>query len=126
MLDFLRQRDFDPVPLMQDEIRGGFDAPPSVRELPFIFVFGRAHWTVSLYGANVYVENIMVGLEQQSVSQMTTGKFKLRVVEDELGDSKLELVVELARGATISEQRMFSNYWRNMSLFSLCFLQLQT
>jgi hypothetical protein len=25
------------------------------RRLPFVFVFGRAFWTVSLYGANVYV-----------------------------------------------------------------------
>ena len=39
----------------------GFDADPAVlpphRRLPFVWVFGRAHWTVSLYGANVFVEN---------------------------------------------------------------------
>ena len=39
----------------------GFDADPAAlpphRRLPFVWVFGRAHWTVSLYGANVFVEN---------------------------------------------------------------------
>ena len=32
--------------------------------LPFAFVFGRANFTVSFFGANVYPENISVGLEQ--------------------------------------------------------------
>jgi phenylacetate-CoA ligase len=37
-------------------------------KLPFAFVFGRAFWVKSLYGANVYVENIMVGLENERVA----------------------------------------------------------
>ena len=29
---------------------------------PFCWVFGRAHWAVSLYGANVFVDQVMGAL----------------------------------------------------------------
>ena len=35
-----------------------------VHRLPFVFVFGRSNFTVSYFGANVYPENVTVGLEQ--------------------------------------------------------------
>ena len=34
------------------------------RRCPFVYVFGRSHFAVSYYGANVYPENVTVGLEQ--------------------------------------------------------------
>jgi phenylacetate-CoA ligase len=34
-----------------------------VRRQPFVWVFGRSFWAVSLYGCNVYVEQIMPALE---------------------------------------------------------------
>ena len=42
--------------------RHGF-APDFVNDLPFVFVFGRSLFTVSFFGANVYPENVAVGLE---------------------------------------------------------------
>ncbi|ORY33295.1 hypothetical protein BCR33DRAFT_791513 [Rhizoclosmatium globosum] len=63
----------------------------------FVWVFGRAFWTVSMYGANVYVENIMVGLEQPDVCHLVTGKFVLGLNEDP-DDLRLLLRVELAIG----------------------------
>ena len=46
----------------------GFDPLPerrrSERQLPFVYVFGRSLFTVSFFGANVYPENVTVGLEQ--------------------------------------------------------------
>lgn len=30
-----------------------------LRRLPFCWVFGRAHWAVSLFGANVFVDQVM-------------------------------------------------------------------
>jgi phenylacetate-CoA ligase len=30
-----------------------------VRRQPFCWVFGRAHWAVSLFGANVFVDQVM-------------------------------------------------------------------
>jgi phenylacetate-CoA ligase len=31
--------------------------------LPFVYLFGRADFTVSYFGANIYPENVSVGLE---------------------------------------------------------------
>ncbi|HWZ90060.1 MAG TPA: phenylacetate--CoA ligase family protein, partial [Polyangiaceae bacterium] len=36
-----------------------------VRELPFVYVFGRSSFAVSFYGANVYPENVAPVLEQE-------------------------------------------------------------
>ncbi|GAB4813369.1 hypothetical protein N2152v2_000415 [Parachlorella kessleri] len=92
MLDFLEQR--------------GFSLPHglSPRRLPFAWVFGRSFWAVSLYGANVYVENIMSGLENEEVHNLVTGKFVLYVAEDPDLDKQLGVRVELARGVQASEE----------------------
>ena len=42
----------------------GLDDGFQPRSLPFVYVFGRADFTVSYYGANIYPENVTVGLEQ--------------------------------------------------------------
>ncbi len=65
------------------------------RNLPFVYVFGRADFTVSYYGANIYPENVTVGLEQPEFSQYVTGKFVLETQEDEFGDKFLSVTVEL-------------------------------
>jgi phenylacetate-CoA ligase len=77
----------------------GFE-PPAGAELPFVFVFGRSLFTVSFFGANVYPENVTVGLEQPSVSDWVTGKFVLETVEDADRDRILRVTVETAPGAT--------------------------
>ncbi|PRW60995.1 phenylacetate-- ligase [Chlorella sorokiniana] len=92
MLEFLKQR--------------GFKLPAGLqhRPLPFAFVFGRSFWTVSVFGCNVYVENIMSGLEQPELAGSTTGKFVLYVEESADLDSQLALRVELAPGVQPSTQ----------------------
>jgi len=65
------------------------------RELPFVFVFGRADFTVSYYGANIYPENVTVGLEQPELTGWLTGKFVLQVRENVAGDSELQVAVEV-------------------------------
>ncbi|KAJ3082235.1 hypothetical protein HK102_001843 [Quaeritorhiza haematococci] len=91
ILNFVKEHTdgFDPV---AETLASGARA---VRKLPFVWVFGRAFWTVSLYGANVFVENIMVGLEQPDINQHVTGKFVLSVAEDENGDPVLSIIAEL-------------------------------
>ncbi|WP_188186770.1 phenylacetate--CoA ligase family protein [Nonomuraea sp. SYSU D8015] len=84
MLDFVRRHGFEP-------------SVPSP-ERPFVYVFGRSHFTVSYYGANVYPENIAVGLEQPEVSGSVTGKFVMEVVEDARHDRHLTVTVELMPG----------------------------
>ncbi len=96
MLRFLRDHGFDPLDAL------GADAP--VRELPFVHVFGRSHFTVSYYGANIYPENVTVGLEQDPVAQWVTGKFTLESVEDADRDRYLALAVELAPGVAGTEE----------------------
>jgi phenylacetate-CoA ligase len=65
------------------------------RNLPFVYVFGRADFTVSYYGANIYPENVTVGLEQPELMQWLTGKFVLETRETENGDKVLHIAVEL-------------------------------
>jgi phenylacetate-CoA ligase len=88
MLDLCARHGFDPVAAAGSA--GG--------ELPFVFVFGRSLFTVSFYGANVYPENVTVGLEQPGISEFVTGKFVLEVTEDADGDHRLQVTVELAPG----------------------------
>ncbi len=75
----------------------------SPRELPFVFVFGRADFTVSFYGANIYPENISVGLEQAELTAWLTGKFVLESQTSEAGDAYLHISVELLPGVTVQE-----------------------
>lgn len=69
----------------------GCDAPP----LPFVYLFGRADFTVSYFGANIYPENISVGLEQPEVRDWVSGKFVLQVIETEDRNEALAVTVEL-------------------------------
>ena len=63
-------------------------------------MFGRSLFTVSFFGANVYPENVTVGLEQPGISDFVTGKFVLEAVEDDNRDRRLRITVELAPGET--------------------------
>ncbi len=63
--------------------------------LPFVWVFGRADFTVSFYGANIYPENVTVGLEQPELTGWVTGKFVMEVRASEEGSECLHIAVEL-------------------------------
>lgn len=78
----------DSAALRQGHERGAW-------QLPFVYLFGRADFTVSYFGANVYPENISVGLEQAAVRDWVSGKFVLRVVETADHNEALNIVVEL-------------------------------
>jgi phenylacetate-CoA ligase len=72
--------------------------------LPFLYLFGRADFTVSYFGANVYPENISVGLEQPQVRDWVSGKFVLQVVETEDRNESLGIVVELLPGIAATSE----------------------
>jgi phenylacetate-CoA ligase len=74
------------------------------RELPFVYVFGRSSFAVSFYGANVYPENVAVGLEQPELAPFVTGKFVLEVTHDAEQDAALSLTVELSAGGSPSAE----------------------
>lgn len=88
MLQFLAEWGFDPTQVL-DEDRGH-------HPLPFVYVFGRSHFTVSYFGANIYPENVTVGLEQAPICDWVTGKFVLQVKHDEDLNEFLAIAVELA------------------------------
>jgi len=74
-------------------------------ELPFIYLFGRADFTVSYFGANIYPENVSVGLEQPEVRDWVSGKFVLQVVETADRNEALSITVELLPGVPGNEAR---------------------
>jgi phenylacetate-CoA ligase len=92
MLAFLAEHDFDPVSVVHAVSDRG------VRPLPFAFVFGRADFTISYFGANVFPENVTVALEQPPVAAWVTGKFVMQAREDDDRNRYLSIVVELAPG----------------------------
>jgi len=98
MLQFLRGHGFDPLTQFAPGARG-------VRDLPFVYVFGRSHFTVSYFGANIYPENVTVGLEQPAIKEWVTGKFVLQAHEDEDRNRYLQIAVELAPGVEASDDK---------------------
>ena len=80
------------------------------RRLPFAWVFGREHWAVSLYGANVFVDQVMVALEQSnsSVAEAVTGKFILDIEADEDANPRLCLDVECAPSQSPTNQGLIA------------------
>jgi len=93
------------------QLRGlGFDAEAEarlggsrgIRPLPFVYVFGRSHFAVSYYGANVFPDAVIIGLEQPAIRELVTGKFVLEVRESDDRDRELWIAVELsAHGAEV-------------------------
>ncbi|MGH8547099.1 MAG: phenylacetate--CoA ligase family protein [Methylococcales bacterium] len=68
--------------------------------LPFVWVFGRADFTVSFYGANIYPENVVVGLEQAGLEAWVSGKFVMQVRNDGSGSEFLHIAVEMLPSIT--------------------------
>ncbi len=100
MLAFLSEQGFDPAAELKRH--GG---EHGIRPLPFVYVFGRSHFTVSFFGANIYPENVTVGLEQPVIQEWVTGKFVLQTTEDADRNRVLSVVVELAPGVEDSEEK---------------------
>jgi phenylacetate-CoA ligase len=73
--------------------------------LPFVWVFGRADFTVSFYGANIYPENVAVGLEQAELTDWVSGKFVMEVKSDRHGSEFLAIAVELRPGVTADARK---------------------
>jgi phenylacetate-CoA ligase len=66
------------------------------RRLPFVYVFGRANFTLSFFGANVFPETISLALEKPSLRNWTTGKFVMEVEEGLAERPRFTVAVELA------------------------------
>jgi phenylacetate-CoA ligase len=94
MIAFLRDHGFSP----------SSNGAEVAAELPFVSVFGRSGFALSFYGANVYPENVSVGLEQPEIAGAVTGKFVMELRETAERDSELSVTVELAAGVEASAE----------------------
>lgn len=66
------------------------------RRLPFVYVFGRANFTVSFFGANIFPETVSLALEKPSLSRWTTGKFVMEVREGLADRPRFTVAIEMA------------------------------
>lgn len=66
-----------------------------IRNMPFVYVFGRSMFTLSYFGANIYPENIAIGLEGNGVKDFVTGKYVMQIIEDENRNLRFKITVEL-------------------------------
>ena len=64
-------------------------------QFPFIYVFGREQFMTSLYGVNIYPENIKASLEHRLLQPFLTGRFIAEKKVDENQNQYLLLRVEL-------------------------------
>ena len=97
MMSFLQTQGFDPWSQLKSTEN------KEVFSFPFVYIFGRSDFTVSYFGANIYPENVIVGLEQPSIRDWVTGKFVMEVKQNEDNNAYLAITVELAQGITASE-----------------------
>ena len=65
--------------------------------LPFVYVFGRGKFTATIYGANIYPDNMREVLSDRRVRTFTTGKFTLETKYIGTLDPYLNINVELAK-----------------------------
>lgn len=71
-------------------------------KLPFVYVFGRKDFTVSLHGALIYPEQIKYGLERAGLATDITGRFVVSTEFTRKQDPYLLVRVELAAGKKAS------------------------
>jgi phenylacetate-CoA ligase len=63
--------------------------------LPFVYIFGRDKFMTTLYGVNIYPENIKAVLEHKTLQNFLTGRYVSEKQIDKNSDQYLELTAEL-------------------------------
>jgi phenylacetate-CoA ligase len=98
LIAFVRDHGSDPAA----DLRAEGSVP--IRQLPFVYVFGRSNFALSFYGANVYPENVAIALERAEAARHVTGKFVMEVAHNDDQDPALHIAVELAQGIAASDE----------------------
>jgi len=93
MMAFCEKHCFDP--LVNLGIDPHSEEEKAICKQPFVYVFGRADFTISFFGANIYPENVIVGLEQPEFQKQVSGKFVMEVRSRPNHDEYVHVVVEL-------------------------------
>jgi len=71
--------------------------------VPMFYVFGRTDGTTTIYGVNVYTEDVHEALNKRNVVNLHTGEFRLRTVYDQKADQRLRVHVRLKPSTPHSE-----------------------
>jgi phenylacetate-CoA ligase len=64
-------------------------------QVPLFYVFGRTDGTTTIYGVNVYTEDVHEALNQRDIVNLHTGEFRVRTVYDRQADQRLRIHVRL-------------------------------
>lgn len=75
----------------------------SIWELPFVYLFGRKDFTCTLYGLNIYPENIKAALLHKLLQKYLTGKFTMSQIYDKNQDQHLSIRLELKNQVNLPE-----------------------
>jgi phenylacetate-CoA ligase len=73
-----------------------------ILKLPFVYVYERSDFAVSLVGINIFPEYIRQALLKSMLQKYLTGKFSMQVVYDKNYDQKLQVHVELKKNVKAS------------------------
>lgn len=92
----------------------GYDIPAEAKrnkidrllwKLPFVNLYGRSDFTATIYGLNIYPENIKAALENKEVKDLTTGKFTMFTKFSDDQDQYLLINLELKKGKRIIDKK---------------------
>ncbi|MDP3970870.1 MAG: hypothetical protein Q8P90_04160 [bacterium] len=89
----------------------------SIRKLPFVYLFERSDFVTTLYGLQIYPENIREVMMQNEFLDFVTGKFTLETKFDDNHDQYLEVNVELKQDVekTVElEESLLKNIMTNL------------
>jgi phenylacetate-CoA ligase len=81
---------------------GKHDAP--FYQLPFVYVYERADFSIKLYGATLFPEHVREALQDGLLLKKITGKFSMQTLTDKRHDQFLEINVELRAGVSESPE----------------------
>jgi len=89
------------IDLKSEVLNNGLEK--SVCELPFVYVYERLDFSVTLYGVNIYPQIIKEALLDNQVEDFVSGKFTMLTKFDDGQDQYLEINVELKNGIKIEQ-----------------------
>lgn len=76
----------------------------NIWNLPFVYLYERSDFSVTLIGGNIYPEEIRKALLDKRLHQYLTGKFSMEVSHNRKMDSKLMIHTELRKGVKGSSE----------------------
>jgi phenylacetate-CoA ligase len=71
--------------------------------LPFLWIFGRRDFTISIMGANIYPEDVESAIYSEPQVAAAVRSFQLSVVQDESSNPRPGILLELDEGVTVDD-----------------------